>query len=192
MRLNSPFLKIILPILLFSTIVKAQPSKGDFINASIGLGLTAAYYEEQEIGGTGFYAQAEYVHAISKWFGVRPYAGIIITYPDEDELPKIKPDYGASTKAFLLGGKLRLCAPIPYVAPYLELGLGLSMGRFETYTPEKLIKKEGVIPHIPFAVGLALGKKHAVDVAFTYYYMSSVEQFSGALAVGLIFPIAQK
>jgi hypothetical protein len=189
MQQNHPFLKIRLLVLLFSTMVTAQPRKGNFISASIGLGVTSATYQEQDIGGTGFYAQGEYIHAVSDWFGIRPYAGIIITSPDDDETPDIKPDYGASTKAFLLGGKVRFCAPLPYVAPYLELGLGLSAGSFETYTPDKHIKKQGVIPHLPVSLGVAVGKKHGVDIMFTYYFMSSVEQFAGAGAVGIIFPL---
>ena len=187
MSLKYPFLRTL--ILLCVMLGNAQPRKGNFINASIGLGLTSANYEQQDIRGSGFYTQAEYIHAVSNWFGVRPYVGIIITSPDDDESPDIKPDYGASTKALLLGGKVRLCAPIPYVAPYLELGLGLSLGRFETYTPENHIKKEGVIPHLPFTVGVAVGKKHGVDIAFTYYYMSSIDQFAGAAAVGISFPL---
>jgi hypothetical protein len=186
------FHTILILLLLFSMLMNAQPRKGNFINASIGLGVTAANYDKQDIGGKGLYIQAEYVHSTSTWFGFRPYAGIVITTPDDDESPDIKPDYGASTKALLLGGKVRLCAPIVYIAPYLETGLGLSIGRFETYTPDNHIKKEGIIPHIPFALGVAVGKKHAVDVAFTYYFMSSVEQFSGAAALGLIFPLDDK
>ena len=43
-------------ILFYSNILKAQPRKGDFINASIGLGISASEYEEDG-GGSGFYAQ---------------------------------------------------------------------------------------------------------------------------------------
>ncbi len=187
MQSNQTFFTILL--LLFSTLVNAQPRIGNFINANIGLGVTSASYDKQDIGGKGFYVQGEYIHAVNNWFGVRPYAGFIITSPDDDETPDVKPDYGASTKAFLLGGKVRFCVPLPYVAPYLEVGFGLSIGTFVTYTPDDEINKKGVVPHIPFAIGIAVGRKHAVDVVFSYYYMSSVKQFSGAFAVGLIFPL---
>jgi hypothetical protein len=43
--------------------------------------------------------------------------------------------------------------------------------------------------HIPFTIGLAIGRKHNLDFAFTYYYQPSVEQFSGATAIGFSFPL---
>jgi hypothetical protein len=43
--------------------------------------------------------------------------------------------------------------------------------------------------HIPFSIGLALGPKHNIDVGFTYYYQPSVQQFSGATAIGFSFPL---
>ena len=121
---------------------------------------------------------------MSKWFSVRPYAGIILTSENESENQQNPLNYKVTSKAFLLGGKARICAPIPYIAPYLETGLGISIGSFETYTPSTNISKSGLIMHIPFSIGLALGKKHKVDIAFTYYYHPSVKQFSGAAAFG--------
>lgn len=96
---------------------------------------------------------------------------------------------GITSKAFLFGGKARVCAPIPYIAPYLETGLGLSIGSFETYTPSTNSSKNGLIMHIPFSIGLAVGKKHNIDIGFTYYYHQSAKQFSGATAFGLSFPM---
>ena len=43
--------------------------------------------------------------------------------------------------------------------------------------------------HIPFSIGLAISRKHNIDVAFTYYYQPSVEQFSGATAIRFSFPM---
>jgi hypothetical protein len=62
----------------FSNIAIAQPQKGEFINASVGLGFSAPY-DNVDVIGSGFYAQGEYVLGITKWFGVRPYAGFMIT-----------------------------------------------------------------------------------------------------------------
>ena len=42
------------------------------------------------------------------------------------------------TKAFLLGAKARVHAPIPWIAPYTEIGTGTSIGKFETLTKVKL------------------------------------------------------
>jgi len=181
--------KFLITLLLISTLAQAQPRKGEFINAALGLGISVADYQNEDIGGSGFYVQAEYVHAIASWLGIRPYAGLILTSPDKTVNQGNKPNYTATSKAFLVGGKARFCAPIPYVAPYFETGLGVSIGAFETYTPVTHIKKNGVIPHIPVAIGLAIGKKHSVEVAFTYYLHPSIDQFSGAAALGFTFPL---
>jgi hypothetical protein len=54
------------------------------------------------------------------------------------------------------------------------------------------VKKSGALFHIPFSLGLALGKNHGTEFKFTYYYHSSVDQFSGAAALGLTFPLDKK
>jgi len=176
---------LLLFAVLFSNLSNAQPQKGKSIKASIGLGLSAPY-DDVDLSGSGFYAQGEYVIGITRWFGVRPYAGIIFTSADKNEN---LPGYKVTSDAFLFGGKARVIAPIPYVAPYFELGVGGSIGSFETYTPFTNIKKNGFLMHIPFSLGLALGRQHSVELEFTYYFHPEVEQFSGAAAIGLSFPL---
>ena len=169
-------------ILFISNTLKAQPQKGEFIKASIGSGFSAPY-DNTNLMGTGFYVQGEYIFAPKKWFGLRPYAGYISTNTNNNQ------GYKVDSKSFLIGGKARVVAPIPWFAPYFELGVGASIGSFETYTPSTYIKKNGIITHIPFSIGVALGRKHNFDLAFTYYYQNAVEQFSGATAIGFTFPI---
>ena len=171
-----------------SNLIKAQPSKGEFIEVSVGLGFSIPY-DEVNITGNGFYAQGEYVIGLTKWFGIRPYAGLILTSADKgtDEFSQF--GYQVTSKAFLLGGKARLAAPIPWVAPYLEIGLGASIGSFKTFTPFDQIQKNGPILHIPFSLGLAIGSRHNIELEFAYYYQSSVDQFSGAAALGFSFPV---
>lgn len=170
---------------LFTYLAFAQPKKGEFINASIGLGLVAPY-DESEITGSGFYAQAEYVWAPKTWFGVRPYAGFVVA---SDETNEAGVREYIKSNAFLMGAKVRIAAPIPYVAPFIEVGAGMSIGSFETNTIYTEVKKSGALFHIPFSLGLALGKNHGTEFKFTYYYHSSVDQFSGAAALGLTFPL---
>lgn len=172
----------------FLNITKAQPRKGEFIQASIGLGMSAPD-ENYDIIGTGIYAQAEYVMGLTKWFGVRPYIGFISTAPHPDGADPNLSQYQVTSKAFLIGGKARIAAPIPYVAPYLELGIGTSIGKFVTYTPTILNEKKGLVLHIPVTLGLALGRDHGVEIAFTCYIPPSLDQYSGAAAFGLSFPI---
>jgi hypothetical protein len=189
--MTSAFRKIffIIVFTIFSSnLTKAQPRKGEFINVAAGIGLTSPY-DDTEIDGTGFYAQGEYVFGLTKWIGLRPYAGLILTSTDQNSNQQNQPEYKVTTNAFLIGGKARICAPIPWVAPYIEIGIGASIGSFETYTPLTTIKKNGLLMHVPFSIGLALGRKNNFDVAFTYYYTSAADQFSGAAAVGFTFPV---
>ncbi|MBD0834403.1 hypothetical protein [Aestuariibaculum suncheonense] len=166
----------------------AQFFKPTAIEANIGYGLSAPY-DDVDIFNTGFYAQAEYILEASKWFDVRPYAGLILTSKQGRASNGNKSEYTSSSKAFLFGGKGRVTFPIPWIAPYFELGIGASIGAFRTYTPYTNIDRTGLAYHIPFSLGLELGREHNVDVAFTYYYHPEEEQFSGALAVGVAIPL---
>lgn len=88
-----------------------------------------------------------------------------------------------------MGGKARVKAPIPYVAPYIEAGIGASIGSFETSTFFTGIKKSGIIYHIPLSFGLELGKNYGVDLGITYYIQPTVEQYAGAFAFGITIPL---
>lgn len=171
---------------LFYNSTFAQTNEEDYIHASIGLGVTASY-DESDIVGSGFYAQGEYVMNLLSWFAFRPYAGLIIA-SGKSEDPELQ-EFKVKSNAFLLGAKVRISAPIPYVAPFIESGVGLSAGSFQTYTPYTNLKKNGVLMHIPFSLGLAVGRKHNIEAKFTYYFQPSAEQFSGAAAVGFSFPL---
>lgn len=187
MKTKSIFL-ITLFTIIFSGLLKAQPQKGKFINVATGLGLSAPD-DESDISGSGFYAQGEYVIGLSKWFGVRPYAGVVFTSQGEIDKQKYQMDYKVTSNAFLFGGKVRVLAPVPYVAPYFEIGIGASIGSFQTYTPQTNISKNGLLMHIPFSLGLALGRKNNFDLGFTYYFHPDARQFSGAAAIGFTFPV---
>jgi hypothetical protein len=187
-KLYSSIVILIFSILFYNSTL-AQEKKAEFINASLGISMCAPY-DEADITGTGFYAQGEYVWNLLSWFDVRPYAGAIIASGDSSE-PGMQ-EYKIKSNAFLLGTKVRVTAPIPYVAPFLESGIGVSVGSFQTYTPYTDLKKKGVLSHIPFSLGLALGRKYNFELKFTYYYHPTVEQFSGATAVGFSFPLNKK
>lgn len=181
----------IILIIFASAQVKAQLMKENSINISIGYGLSAAY-DDVDIFDSGFYVQGEYVKSISKWFDLRPYAGLILIKSNGKDLNQNPTNYESTSNAFLMGGKARITAPIPWVAPYLEAGIGASIGSFKTLTPLTDIDKSGFILHIPFSLGLELGSKHNFDIAFTYYFQPSVEQFAGAAAFGISFPLKNK
>ncbi len=183
---------ILLIIALTSNLVEAQFIKEKSINAQIGYGISAPYESVDDIADRGFFAQGELVLKVKSWFELRPYAGFILTSSNGKDLNDNPTDEKAETKAFLLGGKARVRAPIPWVAPYVEIGIGTSIGKFETLTAFDNIDKSGIIYHIPFAFGLELGKNNNVDLGFTYYFQPSVQQFVGAFAVGITFPLNSK
>lgn len=178
---------VIILALIVSTTVQAQFIKERSVDVSIGLGLSAAY--NVDFYGSGFYAQGEYALSPSKWIDFRPYAGVILTKMDKDDTEIIQAGYRSTANAVLLGGKIRLIAPIPWVAPYAEFGVGASIGSFETFTPYTRIDGNGIFAHIPVTLGLELGPHHHVNIEFTYYFHNSVQQFAGAAAFGLSFPL---
>lgn len=171
------------------TLLQAQPRKGEFIEGSIGIGITSAY-TDTDVGGEGFFIQGEYVYAPKTWFSLRPYLGFITTSGEDEIEDRDEVFLGrANTTALLIGGKIRLTAPIPYIAPYIESGYGASIGKFETVYLNQNIDKSGIVAHIPFTIGVGLGKRNEVEVELTYYFMNEVRQFTGAAAIGLSFPI---
>ena len=180
---------IVLLILLTSTIANAQFIKEKSINAQIGFGLTFPFDSTDDLGDKGFFAQSELVLKITNWVDFRPYAGFIITNSNGKDLDGNPTNQIAESQAFLLGAKSRIRIPIPYVAPYVEIGIGTSIGKFKTLTAIHDYDKTGIVYHVPISLGLELGRKHSVDIGFTYFYHPSVRQYSGAFAVGLTFPL---
>jgi len=181
---------ILIFTLFFSNQANAQ-TEGRFIKASIGFGSSTSDYEEKNpevIDGFGFYTQGEYIIGLTRWFSVRPYAGAIFTSTDDDKI-KNPQGYKVETNAFLLGTKVRLCAPIPWVAPFIETGIGASIGSFKTYTNYVNEKKSGVFAHIPIGLGLALGRKNNIEIGVSFYSNLSTKQSFGGFAAGYSFPL---
>lgn len=183
---------VLLIIVLTSNLVEAQFIKEKSINAQVGFGFSVPYNSVDEIADDGFFAQGELLLKIAFWVEFRPYAGFILTSSNGEDLNGNPTNEKAESKAFLLGGKARLRAPIPWVAPYFEIGIGTSIGKFETLTTFDNIDKSGIVYHIPISIGLGLGKNHTVDLGLTYYFQPTVEQFVGAFAVGITFPLNNK
>lgn len=185
-------LTLLIIVILTSHLAEAQFIKEKSISAQIGYGLSSPINSTDDIVDGGFYAQGELVLKVASWIELRPYAGFILTSSNGKDINDNPTSEKAESKAFFLGGKARLRAPIPWVAPYIEVGIGTSIGSFETLTAFDNIDKSGIIYHIPFSLGLELGKKNNFDLGFTYYYQPSVEQFAGAVAIGISFPLCNK
>ncbi|KOP38092.1 hypothetical protein DBB36_11640 [Flavobacterium sp. WLB] len=185
----------ILFFILFSSYSKAQ-TEGNSIKASIGFGSSASYYiedygsqEEVDVMGGGLYLQGEYIIGLKSWFSVRPYAGAIFESVDKDQNIQNQPQYKVTTNAFLLGGKVRICAPIPWVAPFIEGGIGTSIGKFQTFTPNVNFNKSDVLLHIPFSIGLAVGRHNNFEIGISGYFHPAAKQSTAVFALGYNFPL---
>ena len=176
-------------IIFASHLAEAQFIKETSINAQIGYGLSAPNNSTDQIVNGGFFIQGELVLKVASWAELRPYTGLIITNSDGKDLNNNPTDEKAESKAFLLGGKARVRAPIPWIAPYFEIGIGTSIGNFRTLTAFDNVDKGGIIYHIPFALGLELGQKNNVDVGLSYYFQPDVKQYAGAFAIGITIPL---
>lgn len=166
--------------------LQAQTFPSKSVDISIGLGISAAS-NDNDVSGSGFYAQGEFVYSFNTWFALRPYAGLLLTSSDNDD--SLISSFESSANIALVGGKGRLTAPIPWVAPYIEIGIGASIGNIITRTAFEDIDTSGITYHIPFTLGLSLGKNNGVDVAFVYYFHPTANQFSGAASVGISIPL---
>ncbi|PBI91520.1 hypothetical protein BSF41_11190 [Flavobacterium sp. ACN2] len=185
----------VLFISLFSNHLRAQAT-GNFIKASIGYGSSSSYYiedygsqDEVDVMGGGLYLQGEYIIGLKSWFSIRPYAGAIFESVDKDQNLQNQPQYKVTTNAFLMGGKVRLCAPIPWVAPFIEGGIGTSIGKFETFTPNVNFNKSDVLLHIPFSIGLAVGRHNNFEIGISGYFHPAAKQSTAVFALGYNFPL---
>lgn len=180
---------ILLVLILTSNYVDAQFIKEKSLNIQIGYGVTVPYNSIGEIADAGFFAQGELVLKAASWIEFRPYVGFISTNSNGKDLNDNPTIEKAESRGLLLGGKARVRAPIPWVAPYIEIGIGTSIGKFETFTAFDDISKNGIIYHIPLSFGLELGRNNNVDLGFAYYFQPSVKQAAGAFALGITFPL---
>lgn len=178
------FILILLTVL--PVITKAQSETPKSLNISFGFASTYPYDDGINISGQGFTFQGEYVISPKKWIDIRPYAALIFTKTNS-ETKELK--FKSSCNAFAFGGKIRLIAPIPYIAPYFESGLGISAGNFDTVNTFKNIDKNGVITNIPLSFGLEIGKKRKIDIGASYFFHPNAKQFTGSFSFGYKIPL---
>ncbi|MGJ8685427.1 MAG: hypothetical protein ACSHWW_12430 [Nonlabens sp.] len=186
-------LKYILTALLFSASLfsaHGQQEPEEYLSANIGFGY-AYPRTDIDISASGFYANAEYAYVSSKWFSFRPYLTYLnASFDEENSNPNlVAAGYEISANALSLGAKFRLTVPIPYVAPFMELGIGTSFGSFRKNNGFEVVEVNGLSYHIPVSIGLAIGKRHRTEIAFDYYIHSKPEQITGGAAIGITIPL---
>jgi len=148
------------------------------VGMAAGLGLSFPERQNgQEVSGrgTGAYAEAEYIFRLAHWFTPRLYAGALLTAPDSNCGAGVVP-CDVSAKIFFVGAKFRLMAPIPYVGPFIELGFGASAGHISTRSGYQVnVTGDGIMYHLPVALGLALGGRHQFEIALSVSVPSRAE-----------------
>jgi hypothetical protein len=102
------------------------------VEAIVGLGITIANDSESDGRGTGLFLGGEWTGRMNSWFSPRVHGGLVVTRPDGGSCgAQIRP-CEINTQAAFAGAKVRLMAPFPYVGPFIEIGLGSSVGAFRT------------------------------------------------------------
>jgi hypothetical protein len=160
------------------------------LHVSAGLGLsfpTDQDLDDSDADGQGGFGEVEYVYAPVEWATPRAYAGLLLTGANGD--CQLTP-CDVSAKIGFLGVKGRLLAPIPYVAPFFELGFGASVGSMSTRAGGIVdIERSGIMYHVPITLGLALGEHHEFELSLQYLTHPEQRQVGAALAIGFGFPL---
>jgi hypothetical protein len=158
------------------------------IGVAAGIGYTDPL-DSVPGSGSGGFAEIEYTYRAVEWLTPGGYVGTLITGSREDCGSGVEPcDVSASVG--LIGVRLRLMAPVPYVAPFVEGGVGASLGSVETRVGQVVAESSsGVTVHLPVAVGLALGEFHEFEIGLRYLFHPRERQVGSAFALGFGFAI---
>lgn len=179
--------------LLVAVLAAAAPpalaEDGRFLQLDAGIGLSFEESAEVDGGGSGAYARADYLFSRDEWFTPKLYAGFLFTRPERDCGVGVAPCDVSAQIAFV-GAAGRLMLPIPYFGPFVELGLGASVGQIATRIGTLVdVQWSGATYHVPWAVGVAFGSRRQYELAFQYMEHPEQRQTNGAVAVGFGFRI---
>jgi hypothetical protein len=150
---------------------------------SAGLGLSSGADDDSGARASGFYGAAEYVFLVHTWVSLRPYAGLLLTFPEHSSCANGVTPCDVSARIGFAGGKIRFTIPIPYVAPFIELGAGMSVGSISTQDAARNETFGGITYHVPVGLGLSIGAKQKVDLALQYLFHPDQHEFGGAFAL---------
>lgn len=186
---------IVLGALLASDVAEAQ-ERGHALEPSIAVAGTLPTSDdvESEISGDGWLARLEYSLGATSYLAWKPYAGLLMTWNSddrEDADPRCKRavvECEATTQAVLLGSKVRLALPIPWFAPFAEIGLGFSLGYSRTETLQGRRHVNAAV-NFPFALGVALGPAHSVELSLPIYQLGGAKQLAIGFSLGFRIPI---
>jgi hypothetical protein len=137
--------------------------------------------------GLGVYAGFEYALLPTRWFSPRAFAGLLLASADENSCNGGALPCHVSAQIGVLGIKARFTIPIPYVAPFIEAGVGMSVGAMSTQTVDIDKRLSGVAYNIPLSIGLSfgIGQRRFMELAFAFLDHPELSQIDGAFTVSL-------
>lgn len=138
--------------------------------------------------GAGGWVEAEYAYQSISWLTPRAYAGALLTRRQPTSCGAGVEPCEVTARIAFAGGKVRLLAPFPWAAPFVESGLGASVGRFRTRSGAAADRSHGGLAyHVPLGLGLLLGRQCGLELCLQYLYHPRQWVTGGALALGLGF-----
>lgn len=176
---------------------RAQPHLGYSLQPSFGLAFSSSYAERDREhdapGGFGPWLGFDVAYGMTSFAGVRAYSAWINAKPTDDEdehatCARAAVDCEVSARGVLLGTAIRLVAPIPWFAPFIEIGVGGSLGRFRTETLTRRIRRTFAV-HSDLGLGVALGPGHNVEIAVRMFTLAPLQQIIGFLGASLSIPL---
>jgi hypothetical protein len=167
-----------------------EPPEGHRLLVLAGIGLSqSAVPRDSKASGSGGFASVEYIYWPERWYTPRLYGGVLLTFADHDTC-RAGTMCDVESQIVFTGAKMRLMAPIPWIGPFVELGLGVSAGYLRTLDgPDTDETTRGVALHIPLGFGVSVGERHQYDLCFSYLGHIAEKQGDGALAFGLGFAL---
>ena len=194
---------LILLLLATAAVALSAPQLGaqEGRELQVAGGFAVSFAPDQLVGdgpiqggeGVGASLVGEYVFAPAGWGGGRLYLGGVFTSAREDSCSGGVDPCSVSSRLAVVGGKVRLLVPIPYVGPFFEVGAGLSVGTIESrlgpFGTLGPVDEDhaGVMFHVPFALGLAFGSRHQHEVSFSYFAHPGRNHLVGSIQVGVGF-----
>lgn len=176
---------------LSATTTYAQPRLEPSVDVSIGAALTSPHQRSKTLGA-GPYAEAEYAVPLEEFVGLRAFGALLFTFPQTRDVEQCSVvDCDVTAQVLMVGGKGRLSAPVPWVSPFVEAGLGLSFGAVTTQTNVRNIEigPASATINIPVAVGVALGSMRETELTLTGIFHPEAKQYAVALTITVSVPV---
>lgn len=161
----------------------------------VASGLAVSFAPDHDGWGRGLGILLQYAFAPAGWGGGRLYAGGVLTGARGESCPAAVDPCALSSRIGVAGAKVRFLAPVPYVGPFFEVGVGGSVGSIESRVgPFGLLgaleeEHTGLMFHVPFAIGLAIGSRHQHELSFAYFAHPGREHIAGSIQAGIAFTI---